>query len=102
MQSRNSSNTPRRRTRTFSFLGLFGLGGMRVTGIRGKGWIAGIASCILQFGGVSSDAVAVEWSDTSIGWRYGTKFREPVIDEDSHKNIGQSQHARAYKNGTNV
>jgi nucleoside-specific outer membrane channel protein Tsx len=46
-------------------------------------------------------ASAADWSDTSIGWRYGTKFREPFNDQDIHKNIVDLQHASGYKYGTN-
>ena len=53
------------------------------------------------FGGGMKDAVAAEWSDTSIGWRYGTKFREPVDSEDISKNILDFQHASGYKYGVN-
>ncbi|HVY04616.1 MAG TPA: outer envelope protein [Burkholderiales bacterium] len=46
-------------------------------------------------------ACAAEWSDTSIGYRYGTKFREPFNDEDISKNIIDFQHASGYKYGVN-
>lgn len=46
-------------------------------------------------------AAAAEWSDTSIGYRYGTKFREPFNNEDISKNIVDLQHASGYKYGTN-
>ena len=66
-----------------------------------KGWAATIVLGIALFGGTAGGASALEWSDTSIGWRYGTKFREPFIDEDIHKNIVNLQHASGYKYGTN-
>jgi nucleoside-specific outer membrane channel protein Tsx len=66
-----------------------------------KEWAASIALSIALFGGTAGGASAMEWSDTSIGWRYGTKFREPFIDEDIHKNIVNLQHASGYKYGTN-
>ena len=34
-----------------------------------------------------SAAHAADWSDTSIGWRYGTRFGEPYIPVDIKKNI---------------
>ena len=46
-------------------------------------------------------AHAAQWSDTSIGWRYGTKFREPFDPKDISKNIIDFQHASGYKYGTN-
>ena len=44
---------------------------------------------------------AAQWSDTSIGVRYGTKFREPYIDQDITKTIIDLQHASGYAYGTN-
>ena len=44
---------------------------------------------------------AAQWSDTSIGVRYGTKFREPYIDSDITKTIVDLQHASGYAYGTN-
>lgn len=44
---------------------------------------------------------AAQWSDTSIGVRHGTKFREPFIAEDITKTIVDLQHASGYKYGTN-
>jgi len=46
-------------------------------------------------------AQAAEWSDTSIGWRYGTRFAEPFGANDIHKNIFSLTHASGYKYGTN-
>ncbi|MEO8006846.1 MAG: outer envelope protein [Betaproteobacteria bacterium] len=47
------------------------------------------------------NASAEEFSDTSIGWRYGTKFAEPFEGNDIHKNVIDFQHASSYKYGTN-
>ena len=46
-------------------------------------------------------AQAADWSDTSISWRYGTKFGEPYESNDIHKNIFNLSHASGYKYGTN-
>ena len=46
-------------------------------------------------------AHAVEWSDTSIGYRYGTKFAEPFNGKDIRKNIFNITHASGYKYGSN-
>lgn len=46
-------------------------------------------------------AHAADWSDTSIGWRYGTKFAEPFNTEDISKNILNLTHVSGYKYGTN-
>ena len=43
--------------------------------------------------GAAQLAGAAEWSDTSIGYRYGTKFAEPFNPEDISKNI-LKPHAR--------
>ncbi|HEU5479293.1 MAG TPA: hypothetical protein VFU90_05640 [Candidatus Tumulicola sp.] len=48
-------------------------------------------------------AAAEEWSDTSIGWRYGTQFKEPYVANGAaiSKNIIDLQHVGGYKYGTN-
>jgi len=46
-------------------------------------------------------AGAADWSDTYLGYRYGTKFREPFNNEDITKNILSLTHASGYKYGTN-
>ena len=46
-------------------------------------------------------AGAADWSDTYIGYRYGTKFAEPFNNEDITKNIVNLSHASGYKYGTN-
>jgi len=47
------------------------------------------------------DSQRSHWSDTSIGWRYGTKFGEPFGTNDIHKNILNLTHAGGYKYGSN-
>lgn len=46
-------------------------------------------------------AGAADWSDTSIGWRHGSKFAEPFGRNDISKNIVDLQHVSGYKYGTN-
>ncbi|XHS76780.1 outer envelope protein [Burkholderiaceae bacterium UC74_6] len=46
-------------------------------------------------------AHAADWSDTSIGARYGTQFREPYNPEDISKYIVNLTHASGYKYGSN-
>ncbi|GAC1317346.1 MAG: outer membrane protein OmpK [Collimonas sp.] len=46
-------------------------------------------------------AGAAEWSDTSIGYRYGTRFAEPYVGNDITKNIFNLTHSSGYKYGTN-
>ncbi|WP_157050411.1 outer envelope protein [Herbaspirillum rhizosphaerae] len=46
-------------------------------------------------------AHAADWSDNSIGYRYGTKFAEPYNTQDISKNIINFTHASGYKYGTN-
>jgi hypothetical protein len=57
------------------------------------------------FGGAmlcaSVSAIAADWSDTSIGYRFGTKFREPFNPDDIDKNIFDLQHVSGYKYGIN-
>jgi len=44
---------------------------------------------------------AADWSDTSIGYRYGTKFAEPFNNNDIAKSIVNFSHASGYRYGTN-
>lgn len=46
-------------------------------------------------------AQAADWSDTSIGYRFGSKFAEPFGSNDIKKNIVNLNHASGYKYGTN-
>ncbi len=46
-------------------------------------------------------AQAADWSDTSIGARYGTQFREPYNPNDIKKVIVNLTHADGYKYGGN-
>lgn len=49
----------------------------------------------------SVPALAADWSDTSIGWRYGTQFAEPFNNRDIKKHILNLTHVSGYKYGTN-
>jgi nucleoside-specific outer membrane channel protein Tsx len=47
-------------------------------------------------------ATASDWSDTFVGYRVGSKFREPCCDHtDIHKNIFSLTHVSGYKYGIN-
>ncbi|MBB3118308.1 outer envelope protein [Pseudoduganella violacea] len=46
-------------------------------------------------------AMAADWSDTSIGYRYGTRYAEPYNSADIKKSILNVTHASGYKYGTN-
>lgn len=48
-----------------------------------------------------SSAYAVDWSDTYVGYRYGTTFAEPFNKNDIAKNIFNLNHVNGYKYGTN-
>jgi len=58
-----------------------------------------ILGCALLAAGLS--AQAADWSDTSIGYRYGTKFAEPFNNKDIKKDIFNLNHASGYKYGSN-
>lgn len=60
---------------------------------------AGLVGAILV--GASTNLYAADWSDTSIGWRYGNKFAEPFEGNDITKNILNMTHVSGYKYGTN-
>ncbi|MFA9216401.1 MAG: hypothetical protein ACEQSK_04765 [Sphingomonadaceae bacterium] len=46
-------------------------------------------------------AHAAEWSDTSLGYRYGQKFAEPYGPNDISKSIYNLTHASGYRYGSN-
>ncbi|MFT7723512.1 MAG: outer envelope protein [Roseateles sp.] len=49
----------------------------------------------------ASTGQAADWSDTSIGYRYGTKFAEPFGANDIKKSIVNLNHASGYAYGSN-
>lgn len=64
-------------------------------------FVAGTVALGTLLGAGMQSVAAAEWSDTSIGWRYGTNFREPYNPNDISKNIIDFQHASGYKYGVN-
>lgn len=62
-----------------------------------------IAAIALAAGaaGLAGTAGAADWSDTSIGYRTGTRFAEPFNANDIRKHIVQLNHVSGYKYGTN-
>ncbi len=56
--------------------------------------LAALSTCALN-------AQAADWSDTSIGYRYGSSFAEPFNTQDISKSIINLTHASGYKYGTN-
>ena len=62
-----------------------------------KNLLAAGATLLLSCGAVS----AADWSDTSISWRYGTRFAEPFNPEHINKHIFALTHASGYKYGSN-
>lgn len=46
-------------------------------------------------------ANAFDWTDTSVSWKYGTKYAEPFVRHDISKNIFALTHANGYQYGTN-
>ncbi|MGN6525948.1 MAG: outer envelope protein [Burkholderiaceae bacterium] len=57
--------------------------------------------CALAIAGASLHAAAADWSDTSIGVRHGSSFREPYIADPIAKTIVDVQHADGYAYGAN-
>lgn len=53
------------------------------------------------FASASATSQAADWSDTYIGYRYGTQFAEPFLGNDITKNIVNLSHVSGYKYGTN-
>ena len=58
-------------------------------------------SLLLLAGGISNDACAVDWSDTSLSVRTGNQFREPFNPNAISKNILALTHASGYQYGSN-
>jgi hypothetical protein len=57
---------------------------------------------ILMAGTLAATPVfAAEWSDTYIGYRYGSKFAEPFEGDSISKDIVNLNHVSGYKYGTN-
>lgn len=59
------------------------------------------ASLVLLAAAGASSAQAADWSDTSIGYRFGTQFAEPYNPKDVTKNIVNLTHVSGYKYGSN-
>jgi nucleoside-specific outer membrane channel protein Tsx len=51
--------------------------------------------------GCAAPALAVDWSDTALSWRYGTRYREPFNPSDIKKQVFALTHASGYKYGAN-
>ncbi|MBA5636583.1 outer envelope protein [Duganella sp. LX20W] len=51
--------------------------------------------------GACTAAQAADWSDTSLSYRYGTKFAEPFNNQDISKSIVNLSNVSGYKYGTN-
>jgi len=58
-----------------------------------------LALSLLALAGATSHAA--EWSDTYIGYRYGTNFAEPFLGNDITKSVINLSHVSGYKYGTN-
>ena len=59
------------------------------------------ASLVFAAFACSMSAQAADWSDTSIGYRYGTQFAEPFNANAIAKDIVNLNHASGYKYGSN-
>ena len=57
--------------------------------------------CALLLAGASFSALAADWSDTSVGVRHGTRFREPYNADGIAKTIVDFQHVDGYAYGGN-
>jgi nucleoside-specific outer membrane channel protein Tsx len=69
-------------------------------GKAGKSTALGALLAAAALGSLQS-AAAADWSDNSIGYRYGTRFAEPYVTGDIAKNIVNFTHASGYKYGSN-
>jgi hypothetical protein len=59
------------------------------------------AAALALAAALPQQAVAMDWSDTSLGYRYGTHFAEPYNGADIHKHIFMLTHASGYQYGSN-
>ena len=57
--------------------------------------------CATAFLLATTAASAFQWSDTFIGYRWGTDYREPANPKKIAKNIVQFQHVNGYAYGSN-
>lgn len=62
---------------------------------------APIAVAAVLGASAATGALAADWSDTSLGYRYGTRFAEPFNDQDIRKHIFNLNHVSGYRYGTN-
>ena len=60
-----------------------------------------LSSLFLMAGLLAASVQAADWSDTSLSYRYGTKFAEPFNNQDIAKNIYGLTHVSGYKYGVN-
>jgi hypothetical protein len=58
-------------------------------------------ACCTALLAASGAAQAIDWSDTAVSWRYGTRFAEPFNPEHIRKNIFALTHANSYQYGSN-
>ncbi len=60
-----------------------------------------IAAALALSAPLATPAVAATWSDTFLGYRYGTQFHEPNNTKDVRKHVLQFTHASGYGLGQN-
>lgn len=65
-----------------------------------RAFLAGLAGMCFAAGPWAS-VNAATWSDTYVGWKYGSKFAEPFNRSDIAKNVVTFGHASGYKYGSN-
>jgi len=58
-------------------------------------------ACLALLAAATCAAHAADWSDTSLSYRYGTKFAEPYIDADISKQVVNFSNVSGYKYGKN-
>jgi len=58
-------------------------------------------ACLALLAASATAAHAADWSDTSLSWRYGTKFSEPYNGTDITKHVLNFSNVSGYKYGKN-
>jgi len=66
-----------------------------------KNFLNSPACVLVTLAAASQLAHSADWSDTYIGYRYGTTFAEPYNNKDIGKDIYNFSHVSGYKYGTN-
>ncbi|WP_157057135.1 hypothetical protein [Herbaspirillum autotrophicum] len=63
--------------------------------------VAYLLGLTLAAASFSAEVLAADWADNSVGISYGSRYREPGVNEDIAKTVFNFTHASGYKYGSN-